>query len=274
MFPTQPDKYFKVDESGKFLVQDPFGLRKSIIPLLTLNTKTDTVAGWGTGFRIDSIGTTITAYHVIEDFLDIDDKYDPPTCKFNDNKGLFGLDGAGLVLGQVGIPNEYLSKIIDGYSICRIAKDKFIEEPVKNFLETALLHMPIRHGKPIEHSLVLQMDYMPKIGERLLAVGFANLDVSMSSNKEKLFTTADQLYGSYGTIMGIREFDDERARPWSAIEVDSNWSMGMSGGPVFNEAGNVIGLVSTGNLHSTAVWFGGSEQYRRLLRTSPFSATA
>jgi len=43
------------------------------------------------------------------------------------------------------------------------------------------------------------------------------------------------------------------------VRVDADWPGGMSGGPVFNEAGNVIGIVSAGldSTSSTAMIFGG-----------------
>jgi serine protease Do len=42
---------------------------------------------------------------------------------------------------------------------------------------------------------------------------------------------------------------------WPTIVVDQNWPPGMSGGPLFSENGNVVGIVSRGSPEfSSGVW--------------------
>lgn len=52
------------------------------------------------------------------------------------------------------------------------------------------------------------------------------------------------------------------------VRVQADWPGGMSGGPVFNAAGNVIGIVSSGvdATTSTAMIFGGWGAVHRTLR--------
>lgn len=54
------------------------------------------------------------------------------------------------------------------------------------------------------------------------------------------------LYGSFGEIIDIEPADPKRLRPWPLLRVSQEWPGGMSGGPVFNEAGHVVGVVSSG----------------------------
>ncbi|HEY7608459.1 MAG TPA: hypothetical protein VIF14_04435 [Alphaproteobacteria bacterium] len=54
------------------------------------------------------------------------------------------------------------------------------------------------------------------------------------------------LYGSFAEITEIEAACGSRSRPWPLIRVNADWPGGMSGGPVFNDAGHVVGLVSTG----------------------------
>jgi serine protease Do len=42
-----------------------------------------------------------------------------------------------------------------------------------------------------------------------------------------------------------RTWDQDR-KIWPTITVDADWKSGMSGGPVFNENGDVVGIVSRG----------------------------
>ena len=50
--------------------------------------------------------------------------------------------------------------------------------------------------------------------------------------------------GSIGRVLKLDLTWDQSRKIWPTITVDAHWKPGMSGGPVFNEAGQVIGIVS------------------------------
>jgi hypothetical protein len=91
-----------------------------------------------------------------------------------------------------------------------------------------------------------------------MALGFAGLDNRHEEGPDR--PIEQYLYGSEATIFEVQLADGSSGRPWPVIRVQANWPGGMSGGPVFNEEGNVIGLVSTG-VHgsdvSSATYFSG-----------------
>ena len=51
----------------EFLIQDPFGVRESILPLLTVNKQTGNLTGLGTAFCADPYGGFLTAQHIFDD---------------------------------------------------------------------------------------------------------------------------------------------------------------------------------------------------------------
>jgi len=86
---------------------------------------------------------------------------------------------------------------------------------------------------------------MPSVGDEVLALGYANLDLSPEGNlkSDDDFLEA-QLFASIGTVTEVIPRDPNSTRPWPLIRVRANWPGGMSGGPVFDKSGQVIGVVS------------------------------
>ena len=54
------------------------------------------------------------------------------------------------------------------------------------------------------------------------------------------------MFAGYGRVTGLHPHGRDRSHPTPVFEVAADWPSGMSGGPVFNMAGEVIGLVSRG----------------------------
>ncbi len=107
----------------------------------------------------------------------------------------------------------------------------------------------------------------PGVGERVLALGYADLD-RPRGQEDAGRPFRQHLWGSLAPIRHIEPADGERARPWPLLRVDADWPAGMSGGPVFNEAGHVIGVVSAGfkgEGGATATYFSGWDMPERIL---------
>jgi serine protease Do len=71
----------------------------------------------------------------------------------------------------------------------------------------------------------------------------------------------EEMRGSIGRIVSVDRTWDQSKKIWPTITVDVRWRGGMSGGPVFNESGEVVGIVSRGVdtddealAFSTALW--------------------
>lgn len=99
--------------------------------------------------------------------------------------------------------------------------------------------------------------------------GFAGLDVAKNGKGEERPMT-QYLYESAGEVTEVMPADPSSSMPWPRFRVSAEWPSGMSGGPVVNARGNVIGVISrgwTGEAGSTATHFAGWEVSRRTFAT-------
>lgn len=235
-----------------FLIQDPFGLRKAIVPVLNRKTTGD-ICGMGTAFHIDGWGTFLTADHVI-DFA----RYHPDTASHwteisqnptGDHAVLF-LGIGGRAFGRVPIPPgafslvEFMASPMGENHIPLMNKS----EP-KNVVDLAVLQASIHsdeHNIPQSHFVPVKASPypLPSVDQTVLAVGFPELDCQQLDNDAQRSLLTEGMYGAYGRIKAIHPAGISQSNPTPVFEVECNWRQGMSGGPVFNSSGEVIGLVS------------------------------
>lgn len=104
---------------------------------------------------------------------------------------------------------------------------------------------------------------LPKIGENLLIAGFRASDyqfnVSQGDNGEKVMEYSGNVFCSNGTVTNrFPTGRDISMLPWPTLEVDCPSFGGMSGGPVFDANGMLIGLLSssydTGPSYISLLW--------------------
>ena len=86
---------------------------------------------------------------------------------------------------------------------------------------------------------------VPKIGERLLCLGFRPATVAFDVDSNRQLAIHASLIASAGPVrQRFPTGRDRRVLPWPSVEVDMPAWGAMSGGPVFDEAGRLIGLLS------------------------------
>ena len=104
--------------------------------------------------------------------------------------------------------------------------------------------------------------------------GFAGLDVAKDGKGEDR-PMSPYLYQSTGEVIDVTPADPSSTMPWPRFRVSAEWPSGMSGGPVVNGDGIVVGLISrgwTGEADSTATHFSGWDVSRRTFATlDPFA---
>jgi serine protease Do len=255
-FPFEPNA---AHPAGRFLIQDP-NHRLRILPLFDFvpASPESRVVGHGTVFRIDPWGNCATAFHVFEDAFYLGGTTGREML-VRQERSILALEIDGIILGAARIASNQWRPINGAYSVVRIDQEPLQPPRFRNFTE--LLALSILSSTPkaggIEFLHVDLNTWKPTVGEVVLGIGYPNLDKDEDGADDR--PISQYMYGAYGCITDIEPLDLSRSRPWPMIRVIADWPGGMSGGPVFNAAGNVIGVISSGvdATTSTAMIFGG-----------------
>jgi serine protease Do len=239
-----PVKRAHEDSRGLFVVQDP-DLRAAILPLFSFDPRQpgERPVGHGTAFRIDPWGNCATAFHVIEDLVHLDDG----NAVLRDDIRLAALEFEGLGYGRAPLPRDCWRPFSELGAICGMHSPPVGELRMRNVTELARISIE-RSADAVGRPSFLSMDLRShglEVGARIQALGFADLDVAKHGEGDAR-AMSQYLWGSEAKVVVLQGPDPTRGRPWPIFRVEADWPGGMSGGPVFNEEGYVIGIVSTG----------------------------
>lgn len=236
-----------------FLIQDPFGLRTAIVPVFRRKIYGE-IYGMGTAFHVDGWGTFLTADHVI-DFA----REHPRSAKSlidvsensNGDRAILFL-GMGLVCGTVNIPKEAFA-LVEKMVVALREKSNPMAD-LQGRIEsghlvdlasmTAIVEFDSEKIPKPDIIPVRTSGWYPSIGEKVLAIGFPELKCQRLDENSLVDLVEEGMYGAYGYIKDIHPNGTSPTNPTPVLEIECNWLSGMSGGPVFNSSGEVIGLVS------------------------------
>jgi serine protease Do len=260
-FPINPSLE---DNPSWFLVQDPFGIRHPIISLLVIDNRTGRASGLGTAFRIDPFGQYLTAQHVLEDWLL------PP----RPSASVVGLLNPGLGYGTFAIQNGLIAissaKTFRTQPNDRVQDQLLGQDSTRMTLDCMMLTFSEENPRlhTVRDFLPLRLSgNWPKVGDQVMALGFPELGCLQNRDIDDDILT-ERMYASVGRVREVLPHGREH-RPWPTFAVDEHWPRGMSGGPVFNLDGEVIGLVSSSdepgsdNAQSYAFWFAPIQSLQR-----------
>jgi serine protease Do len=236
------------DPFKPFPILDPFGLRRAIVPVFHTSTS-HALVGMGTAFHIGGPGTFLTAHHVIESLLvngGTDTSDEKSITDPHAPKGIVVLP-FGLVFGTTKLPDDKLRQIVRTRSPFIRSEDP-IAEMQGRAATTPIDICRLEIGLPVSPSLeslpVRLRGWTLEIGEIVIAIGYPELDCKVTDHANLVATVSEGMYAAFGRIVGTRANGRSRTNQTAVFEVEANWHPGMSGGPVLNMAGEVIGIVS------------------------------
>jgi serine protease Do len=238
----------------QFLVQEPFGLRRAIVPVF-LAAGVGPLIGIGTAFHVDHWGTLVTADHVIEGLRervkfgpfreDEQQTYEMGPTDLHP----FVVFGGVVVYGRARLPDGMVARISMVKSQLRQSDDPLAaiqgRSNAEVAMDIALLKTSGWPPRPWRDTLPIRVSgWRPNRGETVVAVGFLEITSEILNEQTALHSLSEGMYAAYGSITAAYPNGRDRTNPTPVIEVEADWPSGMSGGPVFNESGEVIGIVS------------------------------
>lgn len=245
-------------ELTPFETCDPLGLRKAILPVFE-RMPDGRLIGMGTAVHLDGWGGCLTAEHVV-DFVHARlpegglNGGPPMEVDPSQHSHPVLLLGVGVIFGTVAIPDWAFAPITDTQTVARERDDPMAALQGRSRVEVAhdvarvqALFHPDAYREP-NHPQVLPLQlrgWQPAIGEYVLAFGYPELKPAAAmDDSEVRAIIEDGLHCAYGRITRLFPDGRDSANPTPVFEVEANWPSGMSGGPVVNTQGNVVGIVS------------------------------
>lgn len=232
-YKPKPDQPF-----APFEIHDPFGLRNAIVPVFCQQID-GRMYGVGTAFHVDGFGNFLTAYHVV-DFVE----------KHLAGRPILFLSMHADVFGTVNIPpdcfvpaHQIFASMMESDDPMTALRGQASRRPA---IDVAMLK-PEPIGPDVQPPQTLPIrtnGFAPRLGEIVFAIGFPQLDLSEVDPSKQSALLEEGMYGAYGRVIAIHKEGVSRLNPTPVFEVESDWPSGMSGGPVFNRRGEVVGMVS------------------------------
>jgi len=243
-----------VGNAAKFPIHDPFGLRRAVVPVFQRSPDGSTV-GVGTAFHVDGWGRLLTADHVVDHVRTHHlDQIAPDTLIEADitrSSHAAVLLGYGLVFGTVSIPHkcwapiEKVDAILVGRDVDPMAALRGKSLPYQIGPDIAGISASLHPDAPKFHTVPVNFKTYPQVGDVVFAVGYPELGFKALNGNDVARYLQEGMFGVYGQVTNLYLNGRDTPRPSPGFEVLADWPPGMSGGPVFNQSGEVIGVVSS-----------------------------
>jgi len=238
-FSSFPSSFLSSENKSKFLIQDPFGLREVVQPVVSISQIEEKITGLGTCFQI-SPWTWMTAQHVIAD---------NSGGAFPENEvGAVGFS-PGLVFGSMGFTTtDFFGEIFEIWAAKKNGPvvESFLPgpgaHPIVIDVATLKVNTEALKKRPLTSPLPLATS-QPKIGDELIGIGFPILGSSYG-DEDAIMKFEEQMYGASGVVTALYPKGVSVSRPWPTIQIEGDWESGMSGGPLIDLQGRVVGVIS------------------------------
>jgi serine protease Do len=157
--------------------------------------------------------------------------------------------GMGLVFGSFGIPERALLTMKSFWTPALIGDDPLAAmqgRPDYHPLDLTVMQMTPTPAADLIATLPMKSRQPGlRVGDVVVAVGFPEIETFKGTLADAVTTIREGMYAAYGVVTRLYPEGRENNRLGTPLfEVEANWPSGMSGGPVLNKDGEIIGLVS------------------------------
>ena len=202
-FPIEPEGG---EGQSQFLIQDPFNLRKQILPILDRRQDGRLFDWAGYGVRGGPpFRTFLTAEHVLKDHFE--------STAARDAAVAAALYGMGLVYGTVGLRSEYFAPIREAL-MWRSANPQpspiIGPKPTPRMVADVMrfgLRCRARPRSPVRRRALLSLRLSgkrPKTGDRVMAIGYPEAHLPQDDPPEKAMQFTERMCGAAaGTITAL-----------------------------------------------------------------------
>jgi Trypsin-like peptidase domain len=205
----------------------------------------DKICPMGTGFMINPSGLMVTACHVLEAAHNLGVRrmgakgfyhhYELYACYSNSE---IESESGNLFGGLLPINNVWAPLDID--------------------IGFGWLTLPVHKvtGEPIPTQVAVLRAQIPSIGDTVTALGYLKMEGSAQARGEAIDMRLqwETAIVSAKVVEVFPEYRDRGLLKYPCFRVDSDFPHGMSGGPIFDETGNVCGVVSVGTSWDGGAW--------------------
>lgn len=216
-------------------VGDVFGVRRAVMPIFEVD-ESGRFEGLGTAFSADPWNTLLTAHHVIDRVP---------------RKAAAAILSFGRNFGTVKIPNDAIA----GFSSTKGWRFP-VEDPMAELrketrhvaVDLAVVKLSPGYNASFIANLPLRAKPAPIAeGDWVFAMGFPGVEVVSDYPTSSMSRLQNiELKGAFGRVTGFYETGRDRTSRTPVFEVEGHWPLGMSGGPIVNQSGEVVGVVSRG----------------------------
>lgn len=211
-------------EVGEF----PHPTQMSVMPVVAV--KDNHIRPVGTCFAISNHGLVLTARHVIDDALEL------TNGQLTDDE-----QWIGAVYAAKPTPEDETTDLVGG--ILPATKVHSIPS-----LDIAAMHLNLPRNIKTSKSLRIPLHGLgvglPVVGESCFGLGYHSMDWEPANDGVHTHKAMQSYSASRGEIRQIHvPKRDSRTLSFPCFEVSARYDLGMSGGPVINEIGSVIGVI-------------------------------
>jgi serine protease Do len=163
------------------------------------------------------------------------------------DEGFVALLGFGVAFGTCSLPREAIAPVVRAWSPALDSGDPLAAlQGRSDHRPIDLAVLTLRRPAPgLVNCLPLRGSPRgPRPGDIVVAIGYPTIDTFSGDEEAARTTISEGMQVAYGRVMQIFPQGRDRANPTPVFEVRGNWPSGMSGAPVLDARGEVVGIVS------------------------------